>query len=540
MKYLFGLPIIASLLLIATLPPFNHGFFIFIAFIPFLIFLERARARLHFVRAAWWGSVLAGLPYTAWSLWPLVSARAWWWVGQYSFLWKNKELLLAIFLLVVALLTGALLFFIFALGYQGIRSFKVRGRALPLVAQALILGVVWALLEYVRMLALGGIVWQEFAFALAPYASLREFFSAFGLYGTEVALIVINCVGAWWLCTLVPAHIDSAREWSHRISRAAQRLFVAVLGAAAAWAVVTAGGIYMERLEQKHAAPSIPFVPVRVAAVQASFGTEDAFGLTAQRFYEKTVRSLGPSDLIILPENALPYFVIDEKTGKPIVSNEVSRATVDQWYEEFMKITKERPLTTFVIGFHSKISEQTFNTLFLIQNGRILDSYHKRYLLPLSELSPNIGPLRSLEPLSVGARGFGGESAFVSTFGTLWPLICSEVFNMHTWDKRAYVGDFYMGRFDSTNASSAAVTMPLPVSMAPRVTVYSGNETVFASALVADRIKAVSQMRAAYEKTFIISSVKGREARVIDPTGAIRVVSGGTNVATTTLWLPAR
>ena len=104
----------------------------------------------------------------------------------------------------------------------------------------------------------------------------------------------------------------------------------------------------------------------------------------------------------------------------------------------------------------------------------------------------------------------------MSPHGVLWPLICSEVFNAHTWR-----------------------TQPFSVK-SPALTVYSGNETVFASPLVADRIKMISQMRAVYERTYIIASVKGAEARIIEPTGEIRTISGLEHVATSTLWVRGR
>lgn len=500
------LPAVTALLLIVTLPPFSVGLFIFVALIPFFVFLERVRGREHFCRLVAWGSAVAGLSYAAVSLWPLVSARAWWWVGQYSFFWENKEALLAIFLLIVALLTGALLFFVLGVVYQ-----KVRAAHIPRWVQASIIAAVWAALEYIRMLALGGIIWQEFAFSLAPYSWLRVFVGPLGLYGTEIAIVLVNIAGAWVALSVYRAIARVTGGWMLVARRFAW--YVLGVGTGAAFIV----GLFAISTDPKRVGTEASDATLlRVAAVQSPFVTEDALGFVAQDFFEQTVRSLGETDLVVLPENAIPYFVLDEKTGKPVGET----PQVAAWFDRFMKISRERPLTTFVIGFHSKNTEKSleknYNSLTLIQNGTVLDFYHKRYLLPLSELSPNIGPLRSLEPLSVGERGQGGESAFVSPHGILWPLICSEVFNAHTWRNRAF-----------------------PVS-SPTVTVYSGNETVFASPLVADRIKMISQMRAVYEHTYIIASVKGAEARIIDPTGAVRAISDPERVATTTLWLRGR
>ncbi len=500
------LPAVTALVLIATLPPFSAGLLIFVALIPFLVFLERIRAKGDFYRTAAWGSMIAGLPYAAWSLWPLVSARAWWWVGQYSFLWKNREFLLALFLLVVAFLTGALLFFVLGVVYR-----KVRTTRIPRWLQAGIVGAAWAALEYIRMLALGGIIWQEFAFSLAPYAWLRVFVGPLGLYGTELVIVLVNMAGAWVALSVYRAIARVTGGWMLAVRRLTSYVLGMGLGAA-----LIVGLFSLSTDPQRTSTEVSDASPVRVAAIQSPFVTEDALGFVAQDFFEQTVRSLGEADLVVLPENAIPYFVLDEKTGRPVGET----PQVAEWFGRFMNMSRERPLTTFVIGFHSKSSEESleknYNSLALIQNGTVLDFYHKRYLLPLSELSPNIGPLRTLEPLSVGERGRGGESAFVSPHGALWPLICSEVFNAHTWRDRTF-----------------------PVT-SPAVTVYSGNETVFASPLVADRIKMISQMRAVYEHTYIIASVKGAEARIIDPTGAIRAISGPEHVATTTLWLHRR
>jgi apolipoprotein N-acyltransferase len=500
------LPAVTALLLIATLPPFSAGLLIFVALIPFLVFLERVRGRESFFRMTAWGSAVAGLPYASVSLWPLVSARAWWWVGRYSFLWKNKEVLLAIFLLIVALLTGALLFFILSVVYR-----KVRAAHIPRWVQAGVIAVAWSAFEYVRMLALGGIIWQEFAFSLAPYSWLRVFVGPLGLYGTEIAIVLVNIAGAWVVISVYRAIARVTGGWMVVMGRLVRYVFGMGVGAA-----LIVGLFTLSTDPRRASTESSEAVPVRVAAIQSPFVTEDALGFVAQDFFEQTVRSLGETDLVVLPENAIPYFVLDEKTGKPVDET----PQVAAWFDRFMKISRERPLTTFIIGFHSKNSEESleknYNSLALIQNGTVLDFYHKRYLLPLSELSPNIGPLRSLEPLNVGERGQGGESAFVSPHGILWPLICSEVFNAHTWRAN-----------------------PFPATT-PTVTVYSGNETVFASPLVADRIKMISQMRAVYEHTYIIASVKGAEARIIDPTGAVRTVSGPEHVATTTLWLHGR
>ncbi|MEK7645256.1 MAG: nitrilase-related carbon-nitrogen hydrolase [Patescibacteria group bacterium] len=448
---LFLLPILSAALLLAAFPPLELSWCVYIAIIPLLVFIDRAKN----TRTICIGAGVTGFLYGIFTLFPLASTNAWWWLEQSSLLFQHKELALYGFLALLALIGDVPFFILFSLAYK--RIFAKDSPIRHWFVQILFVAACWTILEYARSFVPGGIAWQELGISLAPQEYIRQFAHLVGIYGLGFFAVAMNiCLYRWSL------------EW-----RRPRHFMASLLAFLAIWSY----GYYRINAEPLGD-------PVRVAAIHSTLTTqEESVGLVGFRYYEKAVETAlaAGANLVVLPENAVSFVVIDENTMLPL-GYELPSSTIKAVYDKILGWSTAHPKKVFLIGLHSKKDEHLFNSVAYIEAGQLRQLYHKRHLLPLSE-----GDFSSA---SVGG-GQVDSFVFETGLGRISPLICSEVLYSDATSRRA---------------SADLVTI-------------SGNDAIFGSDIVARRGRQVTLLRAVQSGKYFIVSTKGLESAIIDPLG---------------------
>lgn len=454
------LPFLSAILLLAAFPPHEASWFLYIALVPLFLYIDRSSN----VRTMSCVVGAAGFLYGICTLFPIASTNAWWWVDQSSVFFAHKELALYGFFALLAFVGNAVPFAGFALGYKYLYSEHSAIRNWLL--RAFLASVFWALIEYCRSYIPVGIAWQELGISAAPQTYIRQLAHLFGVYGLSCFIVLVNALLYQW-----------SRSW--RSVRYPVTLILLFVGAA----------LYGQSRLDAVADTSVR--SARVATIHSSLTTqEESVGLVGFRYYEAAVqRALEQSpDIVVLPENAVSFLVIDERTMLPF-GYQLPASTLKTVYDTIVGWSSAHPATAFLVGLHSKKDERLFNSVVHIENGAIRAIYHKRHLLPLAEGGFAVDDARvAVEPI-----------VFQTRVGAISPSICSEILYR--------------------DAASRAV--------GAEILSVSGNDAIFESPIVARRGRQVAIMRAVESGKHIIVSTKGLESAMIDPSGEVRHSSGG-------------
>ncbi len=474
---LFLLPVLSAILLCATFPPLEIGWLAFVALIPFLIFIERSTN----TRQLCIGSAALGMMYGCYSLFPLASTNAWWWIERTATLFEYKEAALYTFLAVLAAIGNAPFFILFALAYKKIRAQNSLSRWFrwwPLRVVAL--AAVWALLEYLRTLIPGGIAWQELGISLASEPYIRQIASVVGIYGLGALAVAVNvCLHeSFFAKTVEKVQIHAAQ----------------LVGAVFLLVATVVFGYY--RIEMLNSIGSndagdvarSAHRTVRVAVIHSHLTTqEESIGLAGFTYYEAAAKAALEEKpaVIVFPENTLSFLVIDEALNLPI-GYQLPGSTIKKVYDTLLGWSAASPNTAFLIGLHSKKDAQLFNSIVHIEAGSIRSIYHKHHPLPLSEKDFSADHDRS-------------PFFFETAAGRIFPLICSEIL------------------YSDVIARAREVD----------IIAVSGNDAIFGSSIVARRGRQTAIMKAIESGKHIIVSTKGLESAIIDSSGRITSVPVG-------------
>lgn len=465
------LPLLSTLLLLAAFPPYEASWCLYIALIPLFFYIDRSvnLRNMSFAVAA------AGFLYGIGTLFPIASTNAWWWVEQSSAFFAHKELVLYGFFALLALVGNAIPFALFALGYKYVYSDRFSRPALRnWLLRALLVAALWAFLEYLRSYIPGGIAWQELGVSAAPQTYIRQLAHLLGVYGLSCFIVLVNALFYQWF-----------RSW--RAIRYPIALILLFVGAA------LYGQSRIDGISNGPTQSPYSMRTARVATIHSSLTTqEESVGLTGFRHYESAVGQalrLTP-DIVVLPENAISFLVIDESTMRPF-GYQLPGSTLRVVFDTIIGWSTANPDTAFLIGLHTKAGDKLFNSVVYIENGAIRGIYHKRHLLPLAEGGFAVdGPHEdgtAVDPI-----------VFHTRVGVISPSICSEILYRDAASPVATVDMFSV----------------------------SGNDAIFESPIVARRGRQVAIMRAVQSGKHIVVSTKGLESAMIDPAGEVRQSSG--------------
>jgi len=463
-----ALPFLSSILLILTFPPYEVSWLLYVALIPLFFYIDRSVELKKMLLVVG----LAGFFYGVYTLFPLGSTNAWWWIGSSGIFFEYKELALYAFLGSLALVGNGALFAAFAYGFKQI--FSKDSAVRNWLFRALLVAALWALIEYGRSYIPGGIVWQELGISAAPQAYIRQIAHLVGVYGLSFFIVLIN--------TLL-------YQWFRSKTSICYPVTIFLL-------FVTAFLYGQYRIEHISSASTRS---ARVATIHSTLTTqEESVGLVGFRYYETAVlEALEQSpDIVVLPENAVSFLVIDEHTTLPL-GYQLPASTLRTTFDTIVGWSLTHPNTAFLIGLHTKKDEAVFNSVVYIENGTIRGIYHKRHLLPIAEGSFATDKLASSST----------PMLFQTRVGAISPSICSEILHQ-----------------DIISRSASADLLSV-----------SGNDAIFESPIVARRGRQVAILRAVESGKYIIVSTKGLESAVINPLGEVEYSSKGATYSVATI-----
>lgn len=399
------MPLLSGVLLVLTSPMFNLWQLMMIALVPYFLFVLTTERTWRLIL----GTFLFAIPYCMAEGAPFFHLAGTWWTKGSTILGMPSMVAYPIGIFSIAL--AAALFYLLPLAVC--LPLKRRERFSPIV-----FALAFALADYLRaMILFGGYTFGTMGYALIETTYLKHVASLTSVFG--LTFIAVLC-GAW--CALFVHHLLmkqgnlmtrirtlSVSGWEKR-----ETVLVALIFLSA----------FIFGMERELKGPP-PVHPMRVAVVASTIKTETSISEESYWFYrELLMRALDKNpDLIVLPENVFPYFIIDEQTGAIVERPMIMIPQAADLLVNFIALTNAYPNTTFVFPTHTQHREHTYNSILLYKGGEIVGTYHKRYPVPFTEYAPLGLKLSLFERISRGEP----RQMFTINGEAFDAAICSEI-----------------------------------------------------------------------------------------------------------------
>lgn len=476
-KTIWILPVISGILLILTLPIANMHVIAWIALVPLFFFIDKVSTK----KKVFIGGTITGTIYGIAVLLPLWSLNAWWWVSSGGFLWEYKEELLLTFLIIVGIISGGMLVGVFSALYKKFSQYTI--------ISAFIFGLLWAFFEFAREWFVYGFTWGHFGYSQSGNILLLQLAYPFGVYGLSFLIVTINILIYLSLRHAMLAIKADTSLLHNSITSISKNYCLVVL-----FTVLIISHIYGFFLLTTD---GVGKNSLQVAVIYSNLTTKDSQGLQGYRtnmiLIQKSL-AINP-DIVVIPENTFPFFIIDLKTNLPVqYENEYS--SIRGLYDTFRQVSLDNPATSFVLGIHSKQGEQQFNSLAVMEKGEITSIYHKQVLMPFSEATTQRFSKNHIRPV---AKGLSNQNITVQNI-LITPLICSEII---------------YPRLAEQEKSSFIINI--------------SNESMFESPLVARQNHIMARFRAVENRQYLLRSIKGGVASIINPFGNVEAQSENNN-----------
>ncbi|WP_439287111.1 apolipoprotein N-acyltransferase [Lonepinella sp. BR2357] len=272
------------------------------------------------------------------------------------------------------------------------------------VSSPVIFGAIWTLTEFLRGWLFTGFPWLQFGYTQidSPFAGIAPIFGVTGLtfFVVWLSAVIFNAVFAF---------TSRPRKFNLAIANIALAVVVSIVA-------TLAKRDYTKPVEEK--AITITLAQGNIA--QSLKWDPDYLQSTLQIYAKLISQHLGKSDLIILPESALPAL---EERIQPFFAelNQASQTTH----------------TDIMIGtvHHDNNSGKLFNSIALVDGQYRSDTaqrYNKHHLVPFGEYVPLESLLRPLGsvfnlPMSAFQSGHAIQSDLVSQGRHFMGAICYEI-----------------------------------------------------------------------------------------------------------------
>lgn len=373
----FVLCLISGLLLALSFPPLKMGFLAYVGLVPFLWALRGKPPR----DAAFLG-FLMGLAF---------HGAAFYWIFIITVLGGTITVL--VYALHVALF--ALMFRAFV---QLAPTSRLRSEAVGLWAAPLL----WTAMEYLHSFGALGFPWATLGYTQSAYLPLIQHAEATSVFGVTCWVVAVNLV-AYRLLEALPHRKRAAALWG--------------IAAALLFALPYAHGRWAMR--KWDAAPASG-TRLKIAVVQPNIGPREKWDnrdLSLQVLPQLTRQAAEHRpDLVVWPETAMPYFLLEE----PGLAKRV------QLLADSLHVS----ILTGALGMRFEPRE-IYNAAFLfVPRTREVQQYHKINLVPMSERVPFNHILPSLADLTMGRAGSFSPGRQRTIFhlpaGRFGTLICYE------------------------------------------------------------------------------------------------------------------
>ncbi|MBI3011878.1 MAG: apolipoprotein N-acyltransferase [Candidatus Omnitrophica bacterium] len=322
------LALASAALLILSFPSFNQPWCAWVALVPWLVMLRRARGRSVF----WW-SYLIGLLFFLGSIWWLIHVTVVGWLVLCAYL--------------------ALYFGLFGL----IVSRAFTHHPSP-ITHHLLVPAAWVAMEYARSHFFSGFGWNLLAYSQTPSLRLIQFADLTGAWGVSFLLVVVNVSVARLIRPDRPK---------------CKRIISAIAASACVLLALGYGTWRISRVSDSEA--------VRVAVVQGNIPQEEkwdeAFQDAILERYEALTSAAAATrpDLIVWPETSVPGFLgSDERLTRRVAE---------------LAAASQRPLLVGSPAAAQPGAPAMTNSAMLVDaSGRIVGRYDKLHLVPFGEFVP--------------------------------------------------------------------------------------------------------------------------------------------------------
>ncbi len=396
-KWVWLLPFTALPLMLLSVPWVGYAHLIWIAFVPMYIFLSDTRV------SAWKAILVSSLVLYAFilcSAYPFMQTEGTWWNGTHQLnklMNENAQYSLGVILVA----TVRLLCFIPLL--------LIIRKSLRTSFGTFIVAFCWALYEWVyTSFGLWGYSGAVVGYSLVDTPYIKYLSQIGGVYTLSFLAILINATFSNVLLAL-------PHGWRHVFNRVI---------ALPAFVMVLMGTLYFSICVTDH--PSGNIHEYQVAVIGGSFSDKKSISAYSYLWYKERlieVLSSGNMSIVLLPENAFPYFELNEEDGSLASHTRITIPDRDQYYGDFLELSRKYSTTTIAVGVHTNRNHQHFNAIALFRNGTPVGYYEKRALVPFTEYAPFGIAIPILTPITQGAHNQQFDIAGVPASG----LICSEI-----------------------------------------------------------------------------------------------------------------
>lgn len=332
------LPVLTGLLLAASFPRFDQFYLAWIALVPLILFVHR----VHSIKAAFWGGLIAGLLQNSMLL-----------IWMQPVLTRYGGISNGLSWLAFGLLMPVLS------AYLAVACLVTKFLARRIGAAAIFLfPAILVCFEYLLSISpFGGFPWLLAGYSQSRFLSLIQIADVTGVYGISFLLACVSVSLSWIFIT------------NYRKMRAYIPLAVMV-------ALILSCLLY-GRFSLRRWREADP--PYRVAILQGNIAFEDPAASSVDKFLDRYARLANQakhSDLLILPESPTPASFDDDS----------------KYRESLASLAKRHPLGMVFNNVRSSekaVEVEHFNSAYLIsQEGKPAGTYDQIHLVPFGEYIP--------------------------------------------------------------------------------------------------------------------------------------------------------
>lgn len=370
-KLAIALPIASGILLILCQPPVSLFPLAFVALIPLLYAVETYSYRHPFIP----GFITGIVAYVGLIYWVVVAMNTYGGIDIFT-----STLILLLFVLYLSLYIGC---------YTAAISAIEKRMSVPIYLSA---PIVWALLEYLRGVALTGFPWSFLAHSQHNFLAFIQVASITGTYFISFLIAAINCIIFFVV-----------------LKKSISKVYIIVILIMVAASVIF-GLVRLQTLQEGKLTTAIVQGNIR-----QDVKWDNNFKLkTIQAYYQNTLKNGGDVDFFVWPETALPLVFNEEvyinqhiKALPPMVNSLLLFGTI--WKDRNGKLYN----SSYVIG----------------KNGDVNGIYNKAHLVPFGEYTPLVRYLPFLQKITAQGAGFAsgeGHDPIITSLGKVGILICYE------------------------------------------------------------------------------------------------------------------
>jgi apolipoprotein N-acyltransferase len=365
------LPILSGILLVLCQPPVSLFPLAFVALIPLLYAMQKYAYRHPFIPGFTTGVVAyLGLIY-----WVVVAMNTY---GGIDIL--TSVLILLLFVLYLSLYAGC---------FTAAISMMDKRMSIPIYLSA---PIVWALLEYLRGIALTGFPWSFLAHSQHNFLTFIQISSITGTYFISFLIAAINCI------VLFIA-----------LRKPISKVYITTV------CIMVAASV-MYGMVRLHGAQEGGLTTAIVQGnIRQDVKWDNAFKMkTIQIYYQNTLIGGSNVDFVVWPETALPLVFNEEiyvgkhiRTLPPMVNSPLLFGTI--WKDRSGRLYN----SSYVLG----------------KNGDVSGIYNKAHLVPFGEYTPLVRYLPFLQKITAQGAGFAsgeGHDPIITSIGNVGILICYE------------------------------------------------------------------------------------------------------------------